>query len=112
MNDRAFFNSPRWQALRVSVLRRDGYIDQVAKRYGKRLTADTVHHIFPREVFPEYSFQPWNLISLSGSTHNKMHIRDSHYLTTDGMQLLERTARKYKIEISEDERKRITPPGQ
>lgn len=112
MTERELFNSKRWQRLRASVLRRDNYLDQVAKRYGKRMTADTVHHIFPREWFPEYTFEPWNLISLSTSTHNKLHDRDGHHLTADGLKLLERTARQKNIKISDEQRKTLeTPPG-
>lgn len=111
MTDRQLFNSKRWQVLRAKILRRDEYLDRVALRYGKRLTAQTVHHILPREIFPEYTFEPWNLISLSHDTHNKLHDRSGHYLTADGMSLLERTARKYKIEIDERIKNRLVPPG-
>lgn len=97
----------RWERLRRSVLRRDNYLDQVAKRYGKRIEADHVHHIFPREYFPEYKWEPWNLISVSLSTHNRLHDRDSHKLTAAGWELLSRTARKQGISVSEDLRKAI-----
>lgn len=110
MTERELFNSKRWQRLRASVLRRDEYLDQVAKRYGKRVAADTVHHIFPREWFPEYTFESWNLISLSSATHNKLHDRDGHYLTEDGMQLLERTARRKNIFLTDAQRKMLQSP--
>ena len=111
MNTEELFNSKRWQVLRAQVLRRDQYMDQLLLRFGKRRTADTVHHIFPREWFPEYTFEPWNLISITRETHNRLHDRDGHYLTAEGMQLLERTARKRKIVLSDHERKMLTPPG-
>ena len=110
MTAEQLFNSKRWQTLRAQVLRRDQYLDQILLRYGKRRTANTVHHIFPREAFPEYTFEPWNLISLTMETHNRLHDREGHYLTADGMQLLERTARKHNIVLSDHDRKMLTPP--
>ena len=89
----------RWERLREFILARDEYLDQEAKRYGKRTEATQVHHIFPREAFPEWMYEPWNLISLSTKTHNEMHDRETHRLTAKGWQLLERTARKNGIEI-------------
>ena len=94
--------SVKWERLRRSVLARDGYLDQEAKRYGKRIEAEHVHHIFPREYFPEYTYEPWNLISVSLQTHNKLHDRDSHRLTKKGVDLLLRTARSRGINISEE----------
>lgn len=89
----------RWTKLREFILRRDKYLDQVALRYGKRIEANTVHHIFPRELFPQFTYEAWNLISVSHATHNKLHVRDSHKLTEEGWNLLVRTARKNKIEL-------------
>ena len=111
MTDRQLFNSKRWQSLRAQVLRRDEYLDRIMLRYGKRINADTVHHIFPREIFPEYTFEPWNLISLSSDSHNKLHDRTGHYLTADGLKLLRWTARKNKIEISDYQLRKLIPPG-
>ena len=56
-----------------------------------------VHHIFPREQFPEYQWELWNLISLTNEMHNKMHDRSTSKLTAEGMRLLVRTAKKQGI---------------
>lgn len=96
MTDR-FYLSHRWQALRKSILRRDGYIDQVEKRYGKIKEGNLVHHIFPREDFPQYQYEPWNLITVSQATHNTLHDRNTNKLTQEGLNLLVRTARKQGI---------------
>jgi len=102
MNDRKFgLNDKRWEDLRAFILARDNYLDQELTRYGKRIEANTVHHIFPREYFPEYRYEPWNLISLSRDTHNKLHDRTGRKLTEKGWDLLVRTARKNGIEIDE-----------
>ena len=48
------YNTSRWDAKRKAILKRDGYEDQIMKRYGKHVSAETVHHIVPAEDFPEY----------------------------------------------------------
>ncbi len=91
--DESFYKSTRWKKLRAAVLRRDGYLCQEAKRYGKLLAASTVHHIFPRDKYPQYQYEPWNLISLSAEYHDKMHDRNTRELTATGRALLYRTAK-------------------
>ena len=94
-----FYKSSRWKKLREKILRRDGYICQEAKRYGKMQQASVVHHIFPRDLYPEYEWEPWNLISLTKKSHNKMHDRDTQGLSAQGMDLMMRTARRQGIDI-------------
>lgn len=94
-----FYRSPKWEHKRAKILRRDGYLCQISKRYGKTVPADTVHHIFPRDEFPEYQLSDWNLISLSASVHDTMHDRTSGKLSPAGAELLRRTCRKYGKEI-------------
>lgn len=100
----------KWEDLRAFVLRRDKFLDQVALRYGKRIDANTVHHVFPREMFPEYTFKAWNLVSVSHNTHNKLHVRDSHKLTEEGWSLLVRVARKNQIELKPGLKEILTQP--
>ena len=95
----AFYKSARWQRLRAMVLRRDGYQCQVTKRYGRRVEATTVHHVFPREEFPDYQWEPWNLISLAGDVHDEMHDRQSGALTEKGVELLKRVARREGVKV-------------
>lgn len=94
----SLYKTKRWQRIRKAILARDGYRCQESARYGKNVPADTVHHIFPAEDYPQYRFSEWNLISVSHETHNMMHDRTTGALTEKGMELLERTARKYKID--------------
>ena len=93
------YKEPRWVELRKKILVRDKYMDQYLKRYGKFKTAEMVHHIFPVDEFPEYQYCEWNLISVSKSTHNMFHDRDTNELTEIGRELLVRTARRNRIEI-------------
>ena len=88
------YNSKRWQRLRAKILKRDNYMCQYSKRYGRRIPATMVHHIFPVELFPEYQWCEWNLISLSNEAHNMMHDRDSHELTDIGLKLQDNLIRK------------------
>ena len=92
-----FYDSPRWRRLRSAILKRDGYLCQLSKRYGKRVEANVVHHIFPRDKYPQYQWEPWNLISLSIAKHNNLHDRNTDDLTDEGLELLERTARLKNI---------------
>jgi len=96
-----FYNSARWRGLRSRVLRRDGYQSQLSKRYGKNVPANVVHHIFPRDQFPEYQWEPWNLISVTAEEHNKLHDRGTQKLSSEGWALLIRTAKKKGIEVKD-----------
>lgn len=101
-NDRdPFYDDPKWIRLRNSVLRRDNYMDKESRRYGIIRPAEVVHHIFPKDEFPEYAFSVWNLISLSRQTHNEMHDRDTDELTQKGRDLLIRTARRNNVQVPE-----------
>lgn len=95
------YKTYKWKVKREKILRRDMYMCQLSKRYGKARQADTVHHIFPVEYFPEYAWCDWNLISLSNAEHNACHIRDTHELSPKGLELLKRTALKQGIDIAE-----------
>ena len=99
-----FYRTKRWDRLREKVLRRDGYMCQVSRRYGKRAQATTVHHVFPREDFPEYQWEAWNLVSLAGAVHDEMHDRVTGKLTAKGAELLRRVARRQGVEVPEEYR--------
>lgn len=88
-------SNKRWRALRERALRRDGYRCQEARRYGRRESAEVVHHIWPAEEYPEYAYCLWNLVSLTSKAHDAMHDRASHKLTP----------------LGESWRRRVSPPG-
>ena len=90
------YHSGKWRTKRKKILKRDGYMCQVCKRFGKRLDATTVHHIYPAEKYPEYVWHDWNLISLCGKCHDKMHDRTNDTLTKDGEQLKRLADRRRK----------------
>lgn len=100
------YNSKRWKRKRAYILSRDGYIDRVQRRFGRNIEADTVHHIYPAEEYPEFAFEDWNLISVNGKkTHNKCHDRLSNKLTPFG-ESLKKIADNKKIQTQ----KNISPP--
>jgi 5-methylcytosine-specific restriction protein A len=90
------YKDKRWVSKRCKVLKRDEYLCQESKRYGKSVEATTVHHIYPVEYYPELALVDWNLISLSSKIHNAMHIRDSHEITELGKQWQERRRREFE----------------
>lgn len=49
------------------------------------------------------------MISLSMKAHNKMHNRDGETLTSTGIELLRKTARKYHIQDVDQLIKRMEP---
>ena len=96
---KGIYGTKRWIKLRERILRRDGYLCQISKRYGRHVEATTVHHIFPAADYPEYQWCDWNLISLSKSAHGKMHDKENGELTEEGMHLLRKTAQARGIKI-------------
>lgn len=81
----------RWRNLRKRALRRDRGFCREAARYGRRVPATVVHHIWPAEDYPEYAYCLWNLVSLSNSAHDAMHDRDTRKLTALGLSWKNRT---------------------
>lgn len=94
-------NTTKWKRKREAVLKRDGYIDQIVLREtGQRRPADTVHHIFPRDRYPEYCWEDWNLVSVSAKTHNELHNHFGDELSEKGERLLRYTALLNNIRMS------------
>ena len=89
------YKSKRWEHKRGVILKRDEYLCQESKRYGKSVQATTVHHIYPEEIYPELTYENWNLISLSSSMHNAMHDRVTNEITSLGRQWQERVKDKF-----------------
>lgn len=99
-----FYKSPAWKLLRARVLRRDKYICQYNKRYGKVVEAKVVHHILPLEFYPEHRLKQWNLISLSTGAHERLHNRNEHTLTLEGWRLMEKTAQDQGITLTNEDK--------
>lgn len=85
-----FYKSKRWKRKRAVILRRDEYLCQESKRYGRSEPATTVHHVFPLQQYPELALVEWNLVSLSDKQHNAMHDRITNEVTALGRQWQDR----------------------
>lgn len=68
-----FYKSKAWKRKRETILKRDGYMCQHCKRYGRIREAVTVHHIKEYKDFPELGLSDDNLVSLCNACHNKEH---------------------------------------
>lgn len=100
MIDNRFYKTQRWQSLRESILRAAKYADQLEVRNGRMVPANVVHHIFPREKYPEYQWSRWNLIAISSETHERLHNRFGEDLSFLGWELLMETAAKQNIPVT------------
>ena len=99
MRYEAFYHSARWIKKRERILRRDGYQCQYAKQYGRLEEANTVHHIFPRRLYPQYAWEDWNPISVSAANHNKLENRATGELTEEGRAMMEAKAKERGIKL-------------
>lgn len=80
------YKNKQWERKRNYILSVYDYECQDAKRFGKTIKADMVHHIYPIEAYPELKYVDWNLIPLTNTNHNKMHDRVTNKITTYGKQ--------------------------
>lgn len=73
MDKEEFYQSQKWKRKRAVILRRDMYLCQHCKRYGRTKQATTVHHIKHLGEYPELAFANDNLVSLCAACHNEAH---------------------------------------
>ncbi len=79
-----FYKTKKWKQKREAILRRDTYRCRQCKRYGRVTPANTVHHVYPLEDYPELKLSNDNLISLCDTCHENMHNRFNGELTDLG----------------------------
>lgn len=97
-----FIWSKKWRDKSHKILRRDNYLDQyVLKTEHRMIPADMVHHILPREDFPQYAMEDWNLIAVSKQTHNRILHTIKGKLTRAGKALMYETAWRNGIKMTE-----------
>ena len=68
-----FYTTAKWKRKREHILKRDGYLCQDCKRYGRMREATEVHHIQFLEFHPELAYDDRNLVSLCKRCHNARH---------------------------------------
>ena len=76
--DKTFYKSKEWKAKRLEVLKLDKFECQECKKHGRITKANTVHHRFLLEKYPEHGLDIYvgskrNLISLCHECHEKAH---------------------------------------
>lgn len=71
---RAWYHTSRWKILRDNIMAMYQGIDPLAKSRGRLEKADTVHHIITAEDDPKQFWNPSNLIPLSRSSHDEVHV--------------------------------------
>lgn len=95
-----FLQSKAWKTKRQNILRRDGYIDQYEKATtGKIKPGHIVHHILPKEQFPQYALADWNLTTVGTYTHRAVLHTRTGSLTKAGEALMRETAAKNGIQL-------------
>ena len=94
-----FYKTAKWERLRNTALRRDAYMCQACKDWGRMVQADCVHHIFPRDAYPAYRHELWNLMSLCNKCHNEMHNKYSGGLSKRGMIYMRALASRRGIKV-------------
>lgn len=73
MAEAEFLATARWKRKREKILRRDGYLCQRCKRYGRKVAATVVHHVVHYDDAPERAMDDANLVSLCDACHNREH---------------------------------------
>lgn len=103
MNKQTNLDPNVWEIKRKNILNRDGHIDQYIKRTtGRTVPANIVHHILPKEKYPQYAYDDWNLISVSLNTHRKiLHNMRNGELTKEGKKLMMETAYMNGVHLTE-----------
>lgn len=92
-----FYKTKQWIRKRAVILRRDEFLCRECKRYGRTTQANTVHHIYPLEDYPEYKLLNINLLSLCNKCHESMHNRFTNELTEKGKQWIKRIKENIKV---------------
>lgn len=85
------YHGSKWKKKREKILKKDGYKCRIARMYGRTEEANTVHHIYPAEEYPQWAWCDWNLISVSLASHNKLENRLTGKLTELGQLLQDKT---------------------
>ena len=73
-----FYKSAAWKKKRLYILKRDKYLCQICKRYGRNTEAVIVHHIEELSEAPELKLKNTNLVSVCRKCHNMIHKKENN----------------------------------
>lgn len=79
-----FYKTKRWRKKRAASFRKHEYLCQETRRFGLDEDAEVLHHIYPREQYPELEWEDWNLLPVTNKKHNTFHNRDDNTITAKG----------------------------
>lgn len=68
-----FYRSKPWRRKREYILKRDKYLCQECKKYGRNTEANVVHHLIEIEDDSSLKLTNSNLQSVCKACHNKLH---------------------------------------
>lgn len=72
---RKLYHTSRWNKLQKTIVSFYNGLDPYAKSKNRIEYANIVHHIVPAEEDPEHFWDSENLIPLSRSSHDEVHVR-------------------------------------
>ncbi|EON70471.1 HNH endonuclease [Lysinibacillus sphaericus] len=72
-DNHAFYNSKEWISQRKKILKRDKYICQICRRFGRNKSAEVIHHIIELNENWSKRLDENNLILLCHRCHNGIH---------------------------------------
>ena len=67
------YNKQRHRKWSDAVMRRDKYLCQDCKRYGRNTPAEVAHHIQPISERPDLAYSLNNGVALCNACHSKRH---------------------------------------
>lgn len=95
------YHDKRWKSKRAYILSRDNFECRESARYGLSVLANTVHHIYPVDLYPELAWTDWNLLSCTIATHNTFHDRDTNEIIGAGLYWQRRFKRRFERTMKE-----------
>lgn len=75
----------KWIKFRDRIMREHDYLCQESLRYGRRVQAEMVHHIYPVSEYPELEFEKWNCLPILNKIHNTFHDRTNDKIVGQGL---------------------------
>lgn len=90
-----FYKNKRWQRKREVVLRKNEYLCKESKQYGRHVAAEVVHHIYPRDKYPELAYEEWNLLPVTNKIHNTFHDRENDEVIGRGLYWQQKRKREF-----------------
>lgn len=81
---RKTLKTAKWKKFAERTKRKYSYLCQESLRFGERVEAEMIHHIFPVDNFPELEFVSWNVIPVTFKKHETFHDRTNDEITKIG----------------------------